>query len=68
MESLSVAPKSEGRKNGRCHNAKVPAWMVLKAEMMPHLIRAHEKVGRTLTEEEIITLLRSWGFEISEAE
>ena len=31
--------------------AKVPAWMVLKPEMMPHLIRAHENVGRTLTEE-----------------
>ena len=48
--------------------AKVPAWMVLKAEMMPHLIRAHEKVGRTLTKEETVTLRRSWGFEISEAE
>jgi hypothetical protein len=47
--------------------AKVPAWMVLKSEMMPHLIRAHESVGRTLTEEETVTLLRSLGFEISEA-
>ena len=39
--------------------AKVPDWMVLKPEMMPHLIREHEKVGRTLTEEETVTLLRS---------
>jgi hypothetical protein len=31
------------------------------------LIRAHEKIGRTLTEEETVTLLRSLGFEISEA-
>ena len=31
--------------------AKVPDWMKLKPEMMPHLIREHEKVGRTLTEE-----------------
>ena len=46
--------------------AKVAAWMVLKPEMMPHLIRAHENVGRTLTEEETVTLLRSLGFEISE--
>jgi hypothetical protein len=36
--------------------AKVPDWMVLKAEMMTHLIREHEKVGRTLTEEETVTL------------
>ena len=48
-------------------SAKVPAWMVLKPEMMPHLSRAHENVGRTLTEEETITLLRSLGFEITEA-
>ena len=27
-------------------------WMTLKAEMMPHLIREHEKVGRTLTEDD----------------
>lgn len=47
--------------------AKVPDWMVLKPEMMPHLIRAHENVGRTLTEEETVTLLRGLGFEISEA-
>jgi len=45
--------------------AKVPAWMELKPETMPHLIRAHENVGRT--EEETITLLRSLGFESSEA-
>ena len=38
--------------------AKVPDWMVLKPEMMPHLIREHEKVGGTLTEEETVTLLR----------
>jgi hypothetical protein len=47
--------------------AKVPDWMVLKPEMMPHLIREHDKIGRTLTEEETVTLLRSLGFEISEA-
>ena len=47
--------------------AKVPPWMKLKPEMMPHLIREHEKVGRTLTEEETVTLLRGLGFEISEA-
>ena len=28
--------------------AKVPDWMVLKPEMIRHLIREHEKVGRTL--------------------
>jgi len=43
--------------------AKVPDWMVLKPEMMAHLIREHEKLGRTLTEEETVTLLRSLGFE-----
>jgi len=47
--------------------AKVPPWMTLKPEMMGHLIREHEKLGRTLTEEETVTLLRSLGFEISEA-
>ena len=47
--------------------AKVPPWMELKPEMMPHLIREHNKVGRTLTEEETVTLLSSLGFEISEA-
>jgi hypothetical protein len=47
--------------------AKVPDWMVLKPGMMAHLIREHEKVGRTLTEEETVALLRSVGFEISEA-
>ena len=47
--------------------AKVPDWMTLKPEMMPHLIREHEKLGRTLTEEETVALLRSVGFEISEA-
>ena len=46
--------------------AKVPAWMELKPEMMGHLIREHEKLERTLTEEETVTLLRSLGFEISE--
>jgi hypothetical protein len=44
--------------------AKVPDWMTLKPEMMQHLIREHEKLGRTLTEEETVTLLRSLGFEI----
>jgi hypothetical protein len=47
--------------------AKVPPWMTLKPEMMRHLIREHEKLGRTLTEEETVTLLRNLGFEISEA-
>lgn len=46
--------------------AKVPDWMTLKPEMMRHLIREHEKLGRTLTEEETVTLLRSVGFEIIE--
>jgi hypothetical protein len=45
--------------------AKVPDWMVLKPEMMLHLIREHEKLGRTLTEEETVTLRRSLGFEIT---
>jgi hypothetical protein len=43
--------------------AKVPDWMELKPEMMRHLIREHEKLGRTFTEEETVTLLRSVGFE-----
>ena len=47
--------------------AKVPHWMEPKPEMMPHLIREHEKLGRTLTEEETVTLLLSLGFAISEA-
>ena len=47
--------------------AKVPSWMSLRPEMMRHLIKEHEKLGRTLTEEETIVLLRSMGFEISEA-
>jgi hypothetical protein len=46
--------------------AKVPDWMELKPEMMPHLIREHEKLGRTLTEQETVSLLCSLGFEISE--
>lgn len=46
--------------------AKVPDWMTLKPEMMRHLIREHEKLGRTLTEEETVTLLRSLGLEIIE--
>lgn len=46
--------------------AKVPDWMTLKPEMMRHLIREHEKLGRTLTEEETVALLKSLGFEISE--
>lgn len=48
--------------------AKVPSWMTLKPEMMRHLIQEHEKLGRTLTEEETVTLLRSVGFEIGEPE
>ena len=47
--------------------AKVPSWMSLKPEMMGHLIREHERLGRTLTEEETVALLRGVGFEISEA-
>ena len=39
--------------------------MKLKSEMMPHLIRAHENVGRTLTKEETVTLLCNFEFEIS---
>lgn len=46
--------------------AKVLAWMELEPEMMAHLIREHEKLGRTLTEGETVTLLRGLGFEISE--
>jgi hypothetical protein len=46
--------------------ARVPDWMELKPEMMRYLIREHEKLGRTLTEEETVTLLRSVGFEIIE--
>ena len=65
MESLSVGPRSEGAiMEEGVTIAKVPDWMTLKPEMMPHLIREHEKVGRTLTEEETVTLLRSLGFEI----
>jgi hypothetical protein len=40
---------------------KVPDWMVLKPEMMPHLIREHEKLGRTLTEEESVTVATELG-------
>jgi len=46
--------------------AKVPPWMELKPGMMQHLISEHEKLGRTLTEAETVTLLRSLGFAISE--
>jgi hypothetical protein len=35
---------------------------------MPHLIRQHEKLGRTLTQEETVTSLCSLEFEISEIE
>lgn len=38
---------------------KVTTWMAFKPEMMPYLIRAHEKVWHTLTEEETATWLRS---------
>ena len=47
--------------------AKVPDWLTLKPEMMAHLIREHEKLGRTLTEEETVTLQRGVGFEIGAA-
>jgi hypothetical protein len=64
---FSAGQESEGRKMEEGVTiAKVPDWMVLKPDMMPHLIREHEKAGRTLTEEETVTLLRSLGFEISE--
>jgi hypothetical protein len=33
---------------------------------MPHLIRAHEKLGRTLTKQKMVTLLWSAGVEINE--
>jgi hypothetical protein len=67
MESLLLWPRSEGAKMEEGVTiAKVPDWMELKPEMMGHLIREHEKLGRTLTEEETVTLLRSLGFEISE--
>jgi len=46
--------------------AKVQPGMKLKHERRAHLIREHEKLGRTLTEEETVTLLRGLGFEISE--
>jgi hypothetical protein len=46
--------------------AKVPDWIELKPEMMGHLIREHEKLARTLAENETVTLLRSLGFKISE--
>lgn len=46
--------------------AKVPDWMTLQPGMMQHLIREHEKLGRTLTEAETVALIRSVGFEISE--
>jgi len=41
--------------------------MSLEPGMMQHLIREHEKLGLTLTEEETLALLRSVGFEISDA-
>ena len=40
--------------------AKVPDWMKLKPKMMRHLIREHEKLGRTLTEEEFIPTCMIW--------
>ena len=46
--------------------AKVPDSMTLKPEMMRHLIREHEKLGRTLTEEE--TMFRAAVREFAEAE
>lgn len=48
--------------------AKVPPWMSLKPEMMRHLIKEHEKLGPTLSEEEIVALLHSVGCEISETQ
>jgi hypothetical protein len=48
--------------------AKVPSWLIPKPEMMRHLIKKHDKLGRTLTEEETVALLRSVEFEISEME
>jgi len=40
--------------------AKLPDWMELKPEMMPHLIREHEKLGRTLTEQETVSCYAAW--------
>ena len=40
--------------------AKVPDWMKVKPEMMRHLIREHEKLGRTLTEEETVACCAAW--------
>ena len=55
--------RENGRGNDHCQGAGLDE---LKPEMMQHLIREHEKLGRTLTEEETVTLLRSVGFEIIE--
>ena len=67
FDRKAEAPKSEVRKwKEGVTIAKVPDWMELKPEMMRHLIREHEKLGRTLTEEETVTLLRTVGFEIIE--
>ena len=64
MESLSVGPKLGDEMEEGVTIAKVPAWMKLESGMMQHLIREHERLGRTLTEKETVTLLRSQGFEI----
>ena len=46
--------------------AKVPDWILLQLEMMRHLIKEHERVGRILNKGATATLLRGLGFEISE--
>jgi hypothetical protein len=66
MEGLSLGLNRRSEMEEGVTIAKVPDWMTLKPEMMRHLIREHEKLGRTLTEEETVTLLRSLGFEINE--
>ena len=38
--------------------AKVPDWILLQLEMMRHLIKEHERVGRILNKEATATLLR----------
>ena len=67
LESLSAEPSSVRQKMEEGMTiAKVPRWMELMPEMMPHLIREHEKLGRTLSEEETVSLLRGVGFQINE--
>jgi hypothetical protein len=50
MKSLSWAEIGGAKMEEGMTIAKVPDWMELKPEMMRHLIREHDKLGRTLTE------------------